>query len=120
MIDEKELYEALKEATYEEKMERLEKICEEQDLEMFNNPNEVRSVEQQLKDIDQTLNNEEFKDIKEILESEKEFLQKYNTKKQNGDSRYYVIMMLDSKLNSLLWDVVINDTFEYIDKIGVS
>lgn len=120
MINEKELYEALKETTYEEKMERLEKICEEQDLEMFNNPNEVRSIEQQLNDIDQALNNEEFKDIKEILESEKEFLQKYNVKNEYEDFRYYVITMLDGSLNSLLWDVVITDTFHYVDKIGIS
>ena len=112
---------ALIEQTYNTKMERIEKIEEEHNLELFDNDcNSVRSVEKQLEEIEEALQIYELKDIKELLLEEKQFLQKYNTKDKYGDNEYYVLTFTDENMVTFIYDVVIDSCFMYVDKILIS
>ena len=115
------IQDALIEQTYDTKMKRIEKIEEEHNLELFDNDcNSVRSVEKQLEEIENAVQIEELKDIKELLLEEKEFLQKYNTKDKYGDDEYYILTFTDANIATFMCDVVINSCFEYVDKIWIS
>ena len=113
--------EALTEQTYNTKMERIEKIEEEHNLELFDKDcNSVRTVERQLEEIENALQIDELKDIKDLLLEEKEFLQKYNTKDECGDNEYYILTFTDADIATFMYDVVIDSTFKYVDKILIS
>ena len=115
------IQDALIEQTYDTKMERIEQIEEEHNLELFDNDcNSVRSVEKQLQDIEEALQIDEFENIRELLLEEKEFLQKYNTKDKYGDDEYYILTFTDANIATFMCDVVINSCFEYVDKIWIS
>ena len=113
--------EALIEQTYNTKMERIEQIEEEHNLELFDNDcNSVRTVERQLEEIEEALQIDEFENIRELLLEEKEFLQKYNTKDKYGDDEYYILTFTDENMVTFMYDVVIDSTFKYVDKILIS
>ena len=115
------IQDALIEQTYNTKMDRIEKIEEEHNLELFDKDcNSVRSVEKQLEEIEKALQIDELKDIKELLLEEKEFLQKYNSKDEYGDDEYYILTFTDADIATFMTDVVINSCFEYVDKIWIS
>ena len=113
--------EALIEQTYNTKMNKIEKIEEDYNLELFDKDcNSVRTVKRQLEEIENALQIEELKDIKELLLEEKEFLQKYNSKDEYGDDEYYILTFTDADIATFMCDVVIDSTFEYVDKIWIS